>query len=132
MDLSPANRVPHTFLILRMQDLIEHACSIRTEVQIPWDEWGKGAVVIEVPFDTIYLSTIIHGARVLTIRNTHRGPEEHYRMHIFDFSRRASAALPLSDGSEGGTERRAVFNTGRNCLFGEGGGGDYVGFTIAG
>ena len=120
MDLSPTNLEPHAFLILRMQDLIEHACSMRTGVQIPWDEWGKGAVVIEIPIDSTYLSTIIHGARVLAIRNTHRGPEEHHRIHIFDFSRRASTALPLLDGGDGGTERRAAFKDGRSCLF-EGG-----------
>lgn len=122
MDLSPTNREPHAFLILRMQDLIEHSCSMRTEVQIPWDEWGKGAVVVEIPIDSTYLSTIVHGARLLAIRNTHHGPEEHHRIHIFDFSRRASTALPLSDGSDGGMERRVMFKGGRSCLF-EGGGG---------
>ena len=35
------------FLILRTQHLIEHACSMRTDVQIPWGEWGKDAVVMK-------------------------------------------------------------------------------------
>jgi len=118
IDLSQTAREPRFFLILRMQDLIERACSMRTEVQIPWDEWGRGAVVIKIPTEGTYLSIAIYGARLLAIRNTHPGPgEHHHRIHIFDFSRRASTALTVSDGSDGRTERRVLFKAGRSCAF---------------
>lgn len=122
MDLSPNVPEPRIFLILRMQPLIEHACSMRADVQIPWDEWGRDAVAMEIPMDSTYFTTITHGARVLAIRNTRHGPEERYLIHTFDFSRRGSAALPLSDENDGGTERRALFKDGRSCVFGGGDG----------
>jgi len=41
-----------------------------TDVQIPWDKWGRDAVALEleIPIDSIHFSTAIHGARVLAIR----------------------------------------------------------------
>jgi len=122
VDLSRVVRDPRIFLILRMQDLIEHTCSMRTEAQIPWDEWGRGNVVIEIPTGITRLSIVIHGARLLAIYDTHRGSEGDYCIHIFDLCRRASSALTVSDESNDGTERRAPFKTGRSCLFEEGGG----------
>jgi len=105
------------FLILRTQSLIEHSCSMRADVQIPWDEWGKDAVVMENPRDYSFSDTFIHGARVLVIRTPLGAPEGHHRVYAFDFSRRRSATLPLSDGSEGGTESLAVFEEGQSCVF---------------
>ena len=122
IELSQTAREPHVFLILRMQDLIQHTCSMRTEAQIPWDEWGRGTVVIEIPTEITYLSIVIHGARLLAICDTHRESEGDHRIHIFDFCWRASIPLTVSDGNDDGTERRALFKTGRSCLF-EGGGG---------
>ena len=114
--LTSTNRQPHTLVILRMQPLIEHTCSMRTDVQIPWEDWGRDAVVVEVPIDCSSLTTAVHGARVLAIHHTRRGPEECHRIYIFDFSRRASSALPLSGNEVGGTERRVAFKAGRSCV----------------
>ena len=114
MTLSPGDR---DILILRMQQLIEHACSTRTDIQIPWDEWGRDAVVMDNPTRIYSSIPFIHGARMLVIHKPIFVPQNHYQVHAFDFSRRGIAALPLSDGTEGGTERRAVFKDWQNCVF---------------
>ena len=121
MSLSPTPTEPHVYLVLRKQALIEHACSMHADVQIPWDEWGRGAVAMETPPGRICL-TIIHGARLLVMHSTHFDPSKHRTINVFDFSRRGSAALPLSDGDGGGTKRRAVFGDERSCEFFEGDG----------
>ena len=122
MDLSPSVRQPQTLIILRMHPLIEHTCSMRPEVQIPWDEWGRDAVVMEIPIDFTYSTITIHGARVLAIHQTRRDPEDCHRIHVFDFSRRATSALPPLGDKVGGSERRVAFKGGRNCAL-EGGEG---------
>lgn len=114
MTLSPDDRV---FLILRTQPLIEHACSIRTDVQIPWDEWGRSAVVMKNPTRFNTSIPFIHGARMLVVHRPYSIPLDHRHIHAFDFSRWGTAALPLSDGIDGGTERRAVFNNWQDCVF---------------
>ena len=116
LSLFPSVLELQIFLILRTQPLIERTCSIRTDTEIPWDEWGRGAVVMKIPV-RIGTLAIIHGTRVLVIYDTFRDPGSHYRVHVFDVSRRGSATLPLLDGNEGGTERRAIFEDGRSCEF---------------
>lgn len=101
------------FLILRTRALIEHACSMRADVRIPWSEWGRDAVTVEIPTYGSYFTTT-HGARVLVIRSTRLGYRD---IRVFDFSRRGGTTLPLSGGSDGGTERMSVFKGGRSCVF---------------
>jgi len=69
---------------------------------------------MEIPVSSGAL-TIIHGTHVLVIYDAFRDPGTHYRVHVFDVSRRGSAALPFLHGNDGGTERRAVFEDGRSC-----------------
>ena len=108
------------FFVLRTQSLIERACSMRADTQIPWDEWGRGAVVMEIPTGSGAL-TIVHGTHVLVIDEIH-GPGANYRVCRFDFGRWGSATLPFLDENDGGAGRRAVFEDGRSCEF-EGGDG---------
>ena len=105
-------------LVLRVQPMIELACSMRADVQIPWDEWGRGSVAVGIPMSLcrhVYLITV-HGARLLVIHSTDYA-DEHPYIRIFDFSRGESAALPLSDANDDGTERRILFKHGRRCAF---------------
>ena len=118
LELSPTSRQPRTFLILRMQPLIDCARSMRTDTQIPWDERGRGLVSMEIPLNSSHFITIVHGARVLVIHDALHGPGSPYRINTHDFTRRGSATLPLSDGDDGGIERRAVFDDGQSCVFG--------------
>ena len=67
------------------------------------------------PFCHIYLATI-HRARLLAMHDAARADEER-NTHAFDFGRRGSAALPLSDGNVDGIERRTLLKHGRNCTF---------------
>ena len=115
MELSSNPPQPTASLVLRMQPLIELACSMRTDVQIPWDEWGRGPVVMEIPktpFCHIYL-TAVHGAHLLVIHGTDRA-DERRNIHLLDFGRGGSTVLPLSDENDGEIERRALFKHGRS------------------
>jgi hypothetical protein len=113
MDFLETSQEPRVYLILRIQPLIEYACSMRADVRIPWNEWGRGAVAMEIPSTvTVNPETVIHGARVLAIVETPHGLRQRFCIHTFDFSRRGSAALPLSDENDREAERNAAFEDG--------------------
>ena len=118
MNLSSNPPDPTVLPVLRIRPLIELTCSMRADVQIPWDEWGRGSVALEIPKIQachIYLTTV-HGARLLVLYGTARG-DIHRSLHLFDFSRRGSAVLPPSDESDDGSERKAFFEHGWSCAF---------------
>ena len=118
VDLSLTSRQPRTFLILRMQPLFDYARSMRTDTQIPWDEWGRGVVSMAIPLNSSLFISIVHGAHVLVIHDTLHDLGLPYHINTHDFTRRGSATLPLSDGDDGGIERRAVFDDEHRCVFG--------------
>jgi len=139
VNISPTFWDSQVSLVLRTQSLVEHERSTHTDARIPWDEWGRGAVVMENPNDYGSSTAIIHGAHVLVLRDTYRGPRDRYRIHAFDFTRRGSSTLPLSDENDGATERKVVFNDGQGCAFDGGHGmnpwgiqspGDSIPFSI--
>lgn len=113
MSLTPGD----DFLVLRTQPLIERACSIHTGVQIPWDDWGRNVVVMTNPTRINSSIPFIHGAHMLVTHKPLNARPNHYQIHAFDFSRRGITTLPLSDGVNGGTERRAEFKDWRTCVF---------------
>jgi len=96
------------FLILRTQPLIECAYSKCANIEIPWEEWERDTVVMEVPISDGCSFAVVHGTRLLVVSMVH-GPERGYRIHPFDFSRRGISALRLLDGDDDGTWRRAEF-----------------------
>jgi len=112
MDFARTPREPRVLLVMRTQGLIGFLCSKRADVQISWEEWGRDAVVMDIPISSIRSSIVIHGSRLLAVSMTGGGPEAGHRIHIFDFSRRGTAALQLSGGDDGGAWRRAVFDDG--------------------
>jgi len=114
MSLFPTVLEPQILFVLRAQPLIECVRSMGTDTQIPWDEWGRGAVVMEIPSGRGGL-TAIHGTHVLVICDTYQGAR--YRIHAFDFSLRGSAILPLLEGNDGRVEKRHVFEDGWTCEF---------------
>ena len=126
--MTPPIKDSQDFLFVRTQSLIEHACSTRTDTLIPWGEWGRSVVVMEIPIKPIP-TIIIHRTRLLVIKNILGGPGMRYHIHAFDFSRRGSASLPLSDGNDGGIEKVAAFNDGQDCVF-DGGGGQHHSWCI--
>ena len=105
-------------LVVRIQPLIELACSMRTEIEIPWNEWRRGSVAVEIPqipTRNTYSPTI-HGSRLLVMHDI-EGTGDRRGLRVFDFSRKGSAALPLSDENDGGAERKALFTDGPSCAF---------------
>jgi hypothetical protein len=99
---------PQVLLILRVQPLIEHVCSMSTYVQTPWDEWGRDSMVMEIFYGSFYLAAV-HGSRVLGLL---RGEGRARRTYTFDFGLWGSDTLHFSYGNDGGAERRAVFEVG--------------------
>lgn len=99
-------------LVVRIQAFIERVCSTCTDIHIPWDEWGKGAVVIENR--PRYRSSIhIHGTHLVVLEMPyHRGRRGHPSVRAFDFSRSGCGALPLVGRVGGGAERKVLFSDG--------------------
>ena len=93
------------YIIVRIQILIEHLCAVGMGDCVSWDEWGRGATVMKISMDD-------HGDRYPLVQGAHLILVEMDitpRLRTFDFSRRSCSILPLC-----GTERRALFEDGRN------------------
>ena len=105
-------------LVVRLQPLIELACSMRTEIEVPWDKWGRDSVAVEIPQTPVCntYSPTTHGSRLLVIHDI-EGTGDRRGLRVFDFSRKGSAALPLSDENGDGAERNALFTGGPSCAF---------------
>jgi hypothetical protein len=109
----------HVTLAFRTQVLIEQACSLSTDSEIPWDEWGRGSVALEAP-NPGRLHTLVQGLHVITVKKcaapgSHR---EQLCLRSFDFSLRACGTL--SDIGEGGEAVRAARHEDGRDLFLEG------------
>ena len=119
MELTPTriSAGPWVLLAVRTDTLIEHTYSTRTEPRIPWEVWGGGAVVMEIPLNEIPpdsddLSIFVHSAYMaIVIRVGSDVPD--YHLYTFDFSKRGCHALPLWSGEGNGTERRPTLEGGR-------------------
>jgi hypothetical protein len=109
----------NVLIILRMQVLIDHSCSTSADAHIPWNEWGRSAVVMEMP--TGDDSDVgIHGFHVIAmgVDNSSGGGEQHQLLlRIFDFSRRGCSTL-RDEG--GGVERTVSYEGEREILLEEG------------
>jgi len=113
---------PRVLLIVRIQALIDHMHSMSTDTCVPWDEWGRGAVVMEVP----ERASVDRGPYVL-VQGVHvtwatmfvtPGVDGYLpRPHLFtfDLSRRGWSTLALRDEGNG-TERRGLFKDGQHFL----------------
>jgi len=108
---------PYVLIVLRIQALIKRACSVDTEIQISWEEWGRDAMIMEMPtFDSrIY----VQGTHVVEakVRSVSGGEAKRICLRTFDFSKRGCSTL-WDESSE--TVRAAWHEDGRD-LFLEGG-----------
>jgi hypothetical protein len=102
--------------VVRTQALIEYARSPHADSHVPWDEWGEGAMVLEVPGHCDDTSTFVHGTKIVVQTSTAARPgyPPSYRVHTFDFSRRERSSPQLLNEEGGGTERGALFKDGRS------------------
>jgi len=95
------------FLILRKQLVIGYTCSEYTDVPIPWNEWGKDAVFMDIPVGYINSNAVVHGSRVLVV-----GCKRGHQIRAFDFNRKGIADLPLLDDDDGKRWRSAALEDG--------------------
>jgi len=107
---------PRVLLVLQTSVLIECEYSTHTDSHIPWEEWGGGAVAMEIRKGRNNLSAFVHGTYLAVVICVNGNIPE-YHLHTFDFSKRGRHALPLWSGEGGGTERRSVLEGGRKLVF---------------
>ena len=112
---------PSVFVVLQTQALIECACSPRADFNVPWDDWGKGAVIMEILSYGNIIPTFVHGTKVVMQVSTDVQPRSN-SIHTFDFSRRGCSSLQLLREEGGRTERKALLKDGWSFEF-EGSGG---------
>ena len=104
------------WIIVRIQTLAKHIRSAVADSCVPWDVWGRGAVVMEgCTWDDGDPS--VHGVRVTTAKGSTTPVVDRSNSYLcsFDFSLWGQSILPLCDGGEG-IERRAAFGDGRDLL----------------
>ena len=94
-------------LVVRTQVLVKQVDSVRTDCRIPWDEWGRDAVAIQLQGDEVF--TLVHGAQVMVVCDS-------YNIRTFDFGQRGHGSLPLQRRGDG-PERRVLFGDGVNVRF---------------
>ena len=109
-----AGRGLRLLLVVRAQALVKQVRAVRTDFCVPWDEWGRDAVAIEVRNDrSNRLFTFVHGAQVMVMR---KSSGLGYDVRTFDFSRRGRGSLPLRSEADG-TES-VPFEDGADLRFG--------------
>ena len=111
----------HVILAFRKQALIEQVCSLDTDADIPWDEWGRDSMILEIPISD-NPRTLVQELHVIKVKmcgvRVPGGYKRQLRLRTFDFSLRACGAL--SDVGEGGEYLRAFRNEDGRDVFLEG------------
>jgi len=106
-------------LIVRIQTLIEHECSMDLDACVPWDVWRRGVAVMEVPISHRGgpTSLVVQGVHVILAKMyTLPGTNGHHpRLRVFDFSQRGWGTLPPWDEIDR-AERRVLFEDGRDLF----------------
>ena len=83
------------FLVVRVAALVGHMSSARTHGRIPWDEWKRDVMAVELPLYARYYKVFVLGFRVLLMASPWRGDsyEEDIPALAYDFSRWGRRAL---------------------------------------
>ena len=98
----------HVLLVVRTNTLIG-----RTSSYVPWEEWGGGSLVAEIPLGRKKVVAFVHGARVVVVMIRVR---KYCRLYTFDLSKRGRHALPLGVKKRGVFERMFALGDGRDVL----------------
>ena len=81
-------------IVLRTQALIKHACLMGTDTYIPWEEWGRDAIVMEMPTSdsVIYIQGVhvVEGQMGKVPGSDHAN---HMSIRVFDFSKRGCSTI---------------------------------------
>ena len=108
------DREHQMLLVVRTQILVNWVDSVRADYRVPWDEWGRDTVAIQVQNDGDHETfTFVRGAQVMIMRAP-RG-SGCYEVRTFDFSQRGRGSLPLRGGADG--TGRTLFEDGINLRF---------------
>ena len=108
------DREHRILLVVRTQVLVNQVDSARADYPVPWDDWGRDAVAIQVQGDGDHnLFTFVSGAQVMIVRAPRR--QGCYEVRTFDFSQRGRGSLPLRSGADG--TGRTLFEDGVNLRF---------------
>jgi len=101
-------------IVLRTQALIEHACSMGTDTYIPWEEWGRDAIVMEMPTsDSVIYVQGVHVVEEQMRKVPGSDHTNHTSIRVFDFSKRGCSTL-CDEGCE--TVWAAWYKEGRELL----------------
>jgi len=104
---------------VRIQPLIKHACPTSPDLKVPWNEWGRGAVIMKTPQASYDSPICVHSTRLMVLKTpSWHGLSDYNRIRTFDFGWRGRSVLPLLDE---GPERRAVFENGQELTLDESG-----------
>ena len=88
-------------LVIRAAALVRHMSSPRSGKCVPWGDWKRDVMVVEIPHNVIsypYLRTFVLGTRILLVTGDWRGGG--YRFQAYDFSRWACRALVRTGDGE--------------------------------
>ena len=114
---------PRVLLIVRTQVLIECVRSTSVDTYVPWEEWERGAVIMNVPTGGSVRSDpypLVQGLHVILVKLYTTpgvgGDLSHSHFCTFDLSRRGWGILPLWDEDDGAVGR-VLFEAGRNFSF---------------
>jgi len=104
-------------LVVRIQTLIDLCVhSMNPDTCVPWEEWGRGAAVVEIPrcagaYKGPFL--FIQGVHVTWVNATLVADDLYLPiLYSYDLSRRGWSILPFRDEGDG-TERRVSFENRR-------------------
>ena len=107
-------------LIVRIQNLLEHAHSTNPEGYVPWDRWGRGVAVMEAPENLTFNGgpyPLVQGLRVNFVwMHTIPGVDgSRPYLCTIGFTRQGWSVLPLLELRDG-VERRVSLERGRRIL----------------
>jgi len=102
--------------IMRIQDFVQRVCSARVNVQMPWEEWGRGAVTMKMPKCCGKMTVHVHDTHVVVSKTLLRDYLRYDSIRTFDFGRQKWSTLPLWDGEGGGAVRSASFWGGKELM----------------
>ena len=101
------------FIVVRTQSLIKYTCSMDTEDCIPWEEWGRDAMIMEMRSSCPQI--YIQGTHVVEVKARRLPNDVMERMYLrtFDFSKQGCSMF----WGEGGEVMQAVWYKGGRDLF---------------
>ena len=76
--------IGETVLVISAASLFRRMSSTRSSMPIPWNEWKRDVMVVEISRYISHVRTFVHGTRVLLMTYS---PMERYCVRAYDFSR---------------------------------------------